>query len=84
MECAGTPQIRGRSRMGLWGESGQPLGWGLGCSRAQSSGETGWPRPIELEPERHGFPGASSFSGCLRKGVLVPRCLERSGHPLSV
>lgn len=26
---------------GAVGESGQPLGWGLGCSRAQSSGETG-------------------------------------------
>lgn len=69
---------------GAVGESRHPLGWGLGCSRAQGSGETGWLRPVELEPDRHGLPGASSCSGYLRKGVLVPRCLERSGHPLRV
>ena len=67
---------------GAVGESTHPLDRGLGCSRAQGRGETGWPRPVELEPKRHGFPRASSCSGYLRKGVLVPRCLERSGHPL--
>lgn len=69
---------------GAVGESGQPLGWGLGCSRSSEQQRQVRPRPIELEPERHGFPGPSSFSGCLRKGVLVPRCLKRSGRPLSV
>ena len=35
---------------GAVGESRHPLGRGLGCSRAQGSGETSWPRPVELEP----------------------------------